>query len=333
MTASAPLPNGSVLRDASLAPSFSLTDRLCGSNLQAPRYNRRFAGNLHDSRLRSIPIRHSRAAHDSLWRRYGIFWLGAIAVGLVAVFYARLIDWGYAVFQTAQPEHVWLPLLVTPAVAALAVWLTRTFFRGAEGSGIPQVIAVLERTHVRIRRASAHAAHSRRQDRRVVSRDSRRLHDRPRRADRAGRRRAHVQPAPPLSALERAHRAATRARGRGGGVVGGVQYAARRHRVRDRGTHTQLRSAHERRADHGHHPRGDRRARAERQLHVLRHDRHRPALSRHARARRRTDGGRDRHRRRRVLLAAAQHRRDGFPRRCGRSTHRGRSRSPRCADW
>ncbi|PLZ00374.1 chloride channel protein [Burkholderia sp. WAC0059] len=94
---------------------------------------------------------HARSGFDSrvarharrLWRQYGVFWLGAIAVGLVAVFYARLIDWGYAAFRAAQHRHVWLPLLVTPAFAALSVWLTRTFFRGAEGSGIPQVIASL----------------------------------------------------------------------------------------------------------------------------------------------------------------------------------------------
>ncbi|WP_421024497.1 chloride channel protein [Paraburkholderia sp. A1RO-5L] len=78
-----------------------------------------------------------------LWRQYGVLWLGAIAVGLVAVLYARLIDWGYNAFLRVQHDHVWLPLVVTPAVAALAVWLTRTFFRGAEGSGIPQVIATL----------------------------------------------------------------------------------------------------------------------------------------------------------------------------------------------
>nr|WP_274389281.1 chloride channel protein [Paraburkholderia tagetis] len=78
-----------------------------------------------------------------MWRQYGVLWLGAIAVGLVAVLYARLIDWGYNAFLRVQHEHVWLPLIVTPAVAAAAVWLTRTFFRGAEGSGIPQVIATL----------------------------------------------------------------------------------------------------------------------------------------------------------------------------------------------
>lgn len=78
-----------------------------------------------------------------LWRQYGILWLGAVAVGLVAVFYARLIDWGYDAFLHARQEHAWLPLIVTPVVAAVSVWLTRTFFRGAEGSGIPQVIATL----------------------------------------------------------------------------------------------------------------------------------------------------------------------------------------------
>ncbi|HEY4353195.1 MAG TPA: chloride channel protein [Paraburkholderia sp.] len=84
-------------------------------------------------------VRHTKR----LWRQYGIFWLGAIAVGLAAVFYARLIDWGYNTFLEQQHAHPWLPLLITPAIAAAAAWLTRNFFRGAEGSGIPQVIATL----------------------------------------------------------------------------------------------------------------------------------------------------------------------------------------------
>jgi H+/Cl- antiporter ClcA len=89
--------------------------------------------------LSSTVVRRARR----LWRQYGILWLGAIAVGLVAVFYARLIDWGYDAFLRVRHEHAWLPLIVTPVVAAVSVWLTRTFFRGAEGSGIPQVIATL----------------------------------------------------------------------------------------------------------------------------------------------------------------------------------------------
>ena len=89
--------------------------------------------------LPSNVIRRTRR----LWRQYGVFWLGAIAVGLIAVFYARLIDFGFSQFSAMQHRHVWLPLIVTPAVSALCVWLTRKFFRGAEGSGIPQVIATL----------------------------------------------------------------------------------------------------------------------------------------------------------------------------------------------
>ncbi|MFM0321484.1 chloride channel protein [Caballeronia glebae] len=93
--------------------------------------------------LRSLSIITARRTR-SLWRRYGVFWLGAILVGLVAVYYARLIDWGFSLFSDARSAHPWLPLVVTPAATALCVFVTRRFFRGSEGSGIPQVIAVLD---------------------------------------------------------------------------------------------------------------------------------------------------------------------------------------------
>ncbi|MEO8408161.1 MAG: chloride channel protein, partial [Oxalobacteraceae bacterium] len=79
-----------------------------------------------------------------VWRKYGILWLGAILVGVVAVLYARLIDFGFTAFHAIQQRYFWLPLVITPAVGALCIWLTRRFFPGAEGSGIPQVIAVLD---------------------------------------------------------------------------------------------------------------------------------------------------------------------------------------------
>jgi len=78
-----------------------------------------------------------------LWLHYGVFWIGAIVAGLIAVLYARLIDFGYNLFLKHIAHNVWLPLLVTPVVSAACVWLTRRFFDGAEGSGIPQVIAAL----------------------------------------------------------------------------------------------------------------------------------------------------------------------------------------------
>jgi H+/Cl- antiporter ClcA len=91
---------------------------------------------------RTIPdrtLRHIRR----IWQEYGVFWLGAILVGLIAVFYARLIDFGFAQFHAVQQAHPWAPLFITPAASALCVWLTRRWFQGAEGSGIPQVIAAL----------------------------------------------------------------------------------------------------------------------------------------------------------------------------------------------
>ncbi|MBN3761712.1 chloride channel protein [Burkholderia sp. Ac-20365] len=78
-----------------------------------------------------------------LWLHYGVFWLGAIATGLIAVMYARLIDFGYDTFLRYATMYWWLPLVLTPAVGAAGVWITRRWFAGAEGSGIPQVIATL----------------------------------------------------------------------------------------------------------------------------------------------------------------------------------------------
>ncbi len=257
--------------------------------------------------LRSLPTSTVRQARN-IWYRYGIFWLGAIAVGLVAVMYARLIDWGYNDFRALQHQHVWLPLLLTPAVAAVSVGLTRKFFRGSEGSGIPQVIAVLH-SPPGLGAPVVVARHSLREDRHLVSCDSRRLHDRPRRPDRAGRRGNDVPPATPVSALERAHRTAACAGGRGGGIVGGIQIRLlrglcsaieelmRSFEARTSGVLiTAIILA------------GIRRAGSEWQLHVFRHDRDRLAFSQSAGGRGSADGGRDGARGRGILLAAAQHR-------------------------
>ncbi len=50
---------------------------------------------------------------------------------------------GYDTFVRCVVLYPWLPLLVTPAIAAFCVWATRRFCPGAEGSCILQVIAVL----------------------------------------------------------------------------------------------------------------------------------------------------------------------------------------------
>ncbi|REG49862.1 H+/Cl- antiporter ClcA [Paraburkholderia sp. BL6669N2] len=83
------------------------------------------------------------------WLYFGLFWLGAIITGLAAVLYARLIDFGYDIFLRMIAHNWWLPLLVTPAIAAFSVWATRRWFPGSEGSGIPQVIATLHDVRTR----------------------------------------------------------------------------------------------------------------------------------------------------------------------------------------
>jgi H+/Cl- antiporter ClcA len=74
-------------------------------------------------------------------RRRALFLLGGIVVGLLAVAMAILADRAQAAFSTIAGHWSWAPFLVTPAGFALSVWLTRRFFDGAQGSGIPQVIA------------------------------------------------------------------------------------------------------------------------------------------------------------------------------------------------
>ena len=80
------------------------------------------------------------------WRTRLILWLGAITVGATAALFARVAEAAMHGFQWMLQHSVWLALVISPAGLVLAVWLTRRFFSGAEGSGIPQTIAVVSTT-------------------------------------------------------------------------------------------------------------------------------------------------------------------------------------------
>ena len=84
-------------------------------------------------------------AEARLWLGRGVFWLAGISVGLAAVGFALLTDKAAHSFLTVVAEYPWLPFILTPAAGAGLLWLTRNYFRGAEGSGIPQVMAELKR--------------------------------------------------------------------------------------------------------------------------------------------------------------------------------------------
>ena len=101
--------------------------------------------------MRPIPRlgwRRTRAALVSpiVWRRRAVFLLGAIAVGAAAVGFARGADVAQALFRQMSAAWPWMPLLVTPIGFAILSWLTKTWFDGAQGSGIPQAIAARRST-------------------------------------------------------------------------------------------------------------------------------------------------------------------------------------------
>lgn len=78
-----------------------------------------------------------------LWLGRAITWGGAVTVSLVALAFARAADAAQGVLLWLLHGRPLVALLLAPAGLALSVWLTRRFFPGAQGSGIPQTIAAL----------------------------------------------------------------------------------------------------------------------------------------------------------------------------------------------
>lgn len=78
------------------------------------------------------------------WKARLVFWGGAILVGLSSALFALGSEEASQLFRQLESQSPYLPLLITPAGLALIAWLTRHFFPGAQGSGIPQAIAALE---------------------------------------------------------------------------------------------------------------------------------------------------------------------------------------------
>ena len=79
-----------------------------------------------------------------LWRKRIVFWSGAFAVGLIAVLFAMASEHAHGGFRYLISISPWLPLLVTPLGFVAIAYITRRFFPGSQGSGIPQTIAALQ---------------------------------------------------------------------------------------------------------------------------------------------------------------------------------------------
>ncbi|WP_294637717.1 chloride channel protein [uncultured Aquabacterium sp.] len=88
----------------------------------------------------------SDEARDELsdWRRWAartvVIAFAALA-GLGVIALTWLSERALETFQSLHQAWFWAPLIWTPALTALIVWLTRRCAAGAAGSGIPQVLA------------------------------------------------------------------------------------------------------------------------------------------------------------------------------------------------
>ncbi|MEG2804789.1 chloride channel protein [Stenotrophomonas sp.] len=79
------------------------------------------------------------------WLERIVLWGGAIAVALAAILFAKASDFAFGLFRRVYDTSPWWPLLLTPAVFGLLAWLTHGVLKPTRGSGIPQVIAALDR--------------------------------------------------------------------------------------------------------------------------------------------------------------------------------------------
>ena len=81
------------------------------------------------------------------WRTRVTLWAAATLAGLLVVLFARLADLALMQFVQQTAGRPWLPFIYTPLIGMFVVWMTTRFFVGAQGSGIPQVIAATRLAH------------------------------------------------------------------------------------------------------------------------------------------------------------------------------------------
>ncbi|MGV8936251.1 MAG: chloride channel protein [Allorhizobium sp.] len=91
-------------------------------------------------------LRRTRVMWGSwrVWKPRIVFWMGALAIGVVSVMFAKLADMAQYLFHglTSSGPYAYLyPLALTPFGFALCAYLATTLFPASQGSGIPQAIA------------------------------------------------------------------------------------------------------------------------------------------------------------------------------------------------
>ena len=88
-----------------------------------------------------------RFRHRAGWlhrRHVVMFVIAGLVTGLVAALFTVAINWATATFARMDTARPWLPFAVCPIGLGVIVFLTRSVFPGAQGSGIPQAMAGLQ---------------------------------------------------------------------------------------------------------------------------------------------------------------------------------------------
>jgi H+/Cl- antiporter ClcA len=96
------------------------------------------------------PDPHAPDEHHALlslerWKRRAALWSGAILVAVAAIFFAKGGEWCFETFERMLAHSRLWPFVLTPLGFALLAWLTNDTLRATRGSGIPQVMAALDR--------------------------------------------------------------------------------------------------------------------------------------------------------------------------------------------
>ena len=79
------------------------------------------------------------------WKKRIALWSGAVAVALVSILFAKASDAAFRLFSAITEHSIWWALILTPTIFGLLAWLTTGALKPTRGSGIPQVIAALEK--------------------------------------------------------------------------------------------------------------------------------------------------------------------------------------------
>lgn len=96
-----------------------------------------------------IHIEHLKIKYDipeeaisyHYWKSRIAIFIATSLIGCIAVGFAILSDESGHIFEIIYQYQKYTPFVLTPFGLVFIRWLTYTFFKGAEGSGIPQVIA------------------------------------------------------------------------------------------------------------------------------------------------------------------------------------------------